>query len=288
MDEFIPCTLLDLPDEELLTAAHTAIECNPCNRPAGVMEPSHLAVLTTKYWGAGGVKLGVSFLDNPPADLKARILAHMNAWGEFCNVVFMESRQGEVRITRGGSGYWSYLGTDILHIPANRPTMNLQGFTMSTPESEFVRVIQHEAGHTCGFPHEHMRPELVARLDPQKTIAYFARTQGWSAQDVMQQVLTPIDPSTITGTSQADELSIMCYQLPGSITKDGRPIEGGTDFTDLDRAFAAKVYPKPDQPKPPPVKPPQPPAPPAGNLTTIIVTGRVDEITIPGFKVIKE
>ena len=56
------------------------------------------------------------------------------------------------------------------------PTMNLEGFTMRTPESEFLRVVRHEAGHTLGFEHEHMRTQLVQRIDRKKAIAYFRRT----------------------------------------------------------------------------------------------------------------
>ena len=36
----------------------------------------------------------------------------------------------------------------------------------------------------------------------------------------------------------------MCYQLPGSITRDGTPIVGGTDIDATDHAFAARLYPK--------------------------------------------
>jgi hypothetical protein len=42
-----------------------------------------------------------------------------------------------------------------------------------------------------------------------------------------------------------DETSIMCYQLPGSITRDGRPIIGGIDINASDFAFAGRIYPKP-------------------------------------------
>jgi hypothetical protein len=121
--------------------------------------------------------------------------------------------------------------------------MNLQGFTMSTPESEFRRVIRHEAGHTLGFPHEHMRREIVARIDRQKAYDYFGRTQGWSPAMVDQQVLTPLDERSIFGTTSADQTSIMCYQLPGLITKDGRPILGGGDINPIDQGFAKRIYP---------------------------------------------
>jgi len=41
-----------------------------------------------------------------------------------------------------------------------------------------------------------------------------------------------------------DQTSIMCYQLPGLITKDGKPIIGGTDINATDYAFAGKIYPR--------------------------------------------
>lgn len=122
--------------------------------------------------------------------------------------------------------------------------MNLQGFTMNTPDSEFYWVVRHETGHTLGCPHEHMRPDLVALIDEAKAIAYYGRTDGWSADQVRAQVLTPLDPASIWGTTASDRLSIMCYQIPGSITKSGQPILGGTDIDQIDYDFMAQVYPK--------------------------------------------
>src|SRR5678815_617681 len=173
MDD-IACEIKSLPEPFLLQSALTAVNINPTNAPASVgvdLEPERIAVMTAKYWGSNGVKLTVGFLDSAPQDLQNRILEHMNAWGAFSNVKFMlSSVDPQVRISRVADGYWSYLGTDILHIPRNQPTMNLQGFTMNTPEREFHRVVRHETGHTLGFPHEHMRAELVQRLDVNKTI----------------------------------------------------------------------------------------------------------------------
>ena len=116
---------------------------------------------------------------------------------------------------------------------------------MTTPESEYHRVVRHETGHTMGFPHEHMRRELVAKIDPEKAIKYFKDTQGWSREEVEQQVLTPIEESSLLGTAHADPKSIMCYQIPGIITKDGKPIIGGLDIDKSDYAFVGKIYPKP-------------------------------------------
>ena len=36
----------------------------------------------------------------------------------------------------------------------------------------------------------------------------------------------------------------MCYQLPGSITRDGNPIRGGMDINATDYMFAGGIYPK--------------------------------------------
>lgn len=267
MDTPLVCIPKALPRSQWVQAAEVAAQINPGNQPslahlARAMPgfrptPQRIAVVTAKYWGRAGVKLRVAFLDSPPADLRAKILLHMNAWGRTANVTFVASNTDpQVRIARldsppSMSGYWSYVGTDILGIPRNRPTLNLDSFTMQTPESEFFRVVRHEAGHTLGFPHEHMRRQLVAKIDRRKAIQYFGRTQGWTPLEVQQQVLTPIEESSIRGTAFADPRSIMCYQIPGIITRDGRPIIGGRDIDQSDFDFIAQIYPKPRQPAPP-------------------------------------
>jgi len=271
----ITCRPRMLPRHQWVSAAEKAMRINPVNRPRIEMlslaqrgfipTKEHLAVVTTKYWHTNGVRLTVGFLDSPPADLRARIVLHMNAWSQTANVQFTEttnSSDAQVRIARveGGNdgGYWSLLGTDILSASSDEPTLNLEGFTMDTPESEFHRVVRHETGHTLGFPHEHMRAELVAKIVPEKAYDYFLRTQGWDQHTVDQQVLTPIEESSLLGTEHADPNSIMCYQIPGEITVDGQPIVGGVDIDDVDYSFAALIYPSPSEaPKPTISKPGQ-------------------------------
>jgi hypothetical protein len=244
----------NLPKRLLAKSAEIATKINPVNAPmfgplaqtvAG-LQPDilQISVATQKYWGPRPRRLTVSFMESAPADVRARIVSRMNAWTRTAGVSFVETQgTGEVRISRGRGGYWSYLGTDVLLIPKNRQTMNLEGFTINTPESEYRRVVSHEAGHTLGFPHEHMRKELVARIDPAKAYEYFLRTQGWDKDTVDQQVLTPLDQRSLLGTP-VDQTSIMCYQLPGSITRDGQPILGGLDINQTDYAFVGMIYPK--------------------------------------------
>ena len=249
-----------LPAHRLAAAAQRAIEINPANAlqhrqvartPIGRRGgPRRLAVLIGRRWPASGVRLTVKFIDNPPKDLRARILLHMNAWGKTANVLFTETQgAGKVRLARFDSppamaGYWSWIGTEILEIAQDQPTINLEAFTMKISESEFHRVVRHEAGHTLGFEHEHMRGDLVKQIDPTKAYAFFDKTQGWNKQEVDAQVITPLADKSIMGTAESDPQSIMCYQIPGSITKTGKPIVGGTDINPKDFAFAASIYPK--------------------------------------------
>jgi hypothetical protein len=218
------CILKSLPKRLLVKAANTARAINPMNAPVfgpmaavgdgfQVSDPLRIAVITSKYWGPNPRQLTVSFMEGTPADLKARIISHMNAWTKTGCISFVGTNgTGDVRISRGPGGFWSYLGTDIKHIPRNRQTMNLQGFTMNTPESEYKRVVRHETGHTLGFPHEHMRQALVDRIDREKAYEWFLETQGWDKETVDAQVLTPL---------------------------------GGTDIDETDYAFCGKIYPRP-------------------------------------------
>ena len=261
------CTPRRLPEERRAVAASLAADLNPeAGTPGEIVSPALrliaarkaaqegasdavIAVVRRVAWGSKGAILTTGFVDNPPADLRREILRYLNMWSKRANVNFVYSiTSPQVRIARltgpAWGGYWSYLGTEILGIPKDEPTMNLEGFTMRTSQSEFRRVVCHEAGHTLGFPHEHMRRELVQRIDPVKAYAYFQRSDGWSKRDVDQQVLAPLKEATIFATPP-EQTSIMCYQLPGEITKDGKPITGGTSITETDHAFAARIYPKP-------------------------------------------
>jgi Astacin (Peptidase family M12A) len=256
----IGCAVKSLPKRLRLQAAQLSAKINPVNAPAywrrsafaeGFLpQPQFIAALTAKYWGPSPRTLTVSFMETTPADLRSRILSHMNAWNKTVGISFRETRDGgQVRISREPGGYWSYLGTDVLLIPSDRQTMNLDGFTMSTRESEYKRVVRHETGHTLGFPHEHMRQAIVDRIDPEKAYAYAAENFGWTRQMVDEQILTSLDERSLMSTPP-DQTSIMCYQLPGSITYDGEPILGGTDINANDYAFAGTIYPNVTQAMP--------------------------------------
>lgn len=288
------CFLRELPGEKMQSAVKYAVKENPANgmfmglsstlnmMSDGIITPQRASILISRYWGKGGVKLTVSFMSQASAALKDKILLYMNKWNKWANVGFTlasGNNPGDVRISLGGGGYWSYLGTDVRQIPKNQPTMNLQGFSLSTSEAEYDRVVTHETGHTLGMPHEHMRAAIINKLDYEKTIAYFKATQGWSRQDVINQVLTPLEEEQLLHTELAEDDSIMTYTLPASITKTGQPIKGGSKITDNDGNFCGKWYPKEVNPVDPDKPGPSVPDP------VVIKIYGAKRIEIPGFVV---
>jgi hypothetical protein len=278
VSQFIPCRIAELPERLHMPAAVVAVEENPANVPSvlpsarALLPPGKLAALRTVYWRTAGVSLGVYFMDGGSIRLKKRILDAANLWSaRGANVKFFEvgsSAQAQIRIAfTPGWGYYSYLGTDCLLVPANEQTMNLDSFNDQTSDDEVLRVACHEFGHALGYPHEHQRKEIVALLDRAKTIDYFGRWQGWSPEDVEQQVLTPLDDADLITLTGADVVSIMHYPISGECTISGQAIPGGTRIDAVDYALAGSLYPgsvvvSPPPPSPPPSPPPPSPPPP--------------------------
>jgi hypothetical protein len=202
-------------------------------------------------------KLPTAFLSGS-AELKRKALAFLNQTNGngAIGVEFVEASVSSslIRVDFDSQdGHYSYLGSDCRLIPKNQKTMNL-ALSLSSPESEWWRVVPHEGFHALGCPHEHARREIVDMLDPAGCYAEF-REYGWDKQTVDQQVLTPLDERSIMG-SPANVNSAMCYQFSGRCTKNRKPIPGGAKPTADDLAFMAKIYPGVSAPPPPPPPPP--------------------------------
>lgn len=260
-----PCAIPKLTKAQSIVASVRALEESPANRPIITevkggekfsLTPSRIAILTAKWWGAKRTELPTAFTEGTSVELRSKLLKYMNRWSDrgTVRIKFVHSATDPIiRVSRGPGGYYSFLGVDALGIPANEHTLNLEGFTVKTAESEWLRVVPHEAGHALGAIHEHQRAEIVERLNAQAVIREFKRTQGWSADEIRQQILTPEPESALTGSPHTEETSIMAYSFGGNLTKNGKPILGGSDITEMDYEYMAKIYPAAEVP---PVQPP--------------------------------
>src|SRR5688572_27421306 len=138
------CIDVDLPPELQVEAAELAIEENPSNLPifrsrAGMgvaPSPLHLALITGKKW-KNGRTLHVRFLEGRQ-EVKDKVKEKALQWCQFANIKleFDDSPNAEIRIAFKSDGSWSYVGTDNLVIPKDKPTMNFGWFTPGTPDEE--------------------------------------------------------------------------------------------------------------------------------------------------------
>src|SRR6478735_3561556 len=115
-DQVRICTPKELPADLNAKAAATAAGINPVNAPFGPaaagLSGEEIAVLTSKYWGVAGRRLKVTFLEPIALNLRRRILSHMNSWytgGANVRFAYTADPAAQVRVTREGDGYWSYL-----------------------------------------------------------------------------------------------------------------------------------------------------------------------------------
>ncbi|PPQ99814.1 hypothetical protein CVT24_009641 [Panaeolus cyanescens] len=245
------CLERELSDEHLIPAAQRAIEINPDNAPPGhspnARMTNRLALITSKKWGPAP-RFKVVFVERTPADLRSRIVGHMNAWSRYCNVEFREDMKNPtstVRVSLLGKDYSSYLGTDINHHQGPQDaTMWLGGFNMDHPESEFRRVVRHETGHTLGFHHEHLRRDIVKWIDEKKAIKHYsAGKNGWKEKKIRDNVLTPLNENDLTATKEVDGDSIMCYFIGGLLLPNAPHFAGGRDISRKDAKLAREIYP---------------------------------------------
>ena len=193
---------------------------------------------------SGQVVVTVAFLDGSEKQ-KAK------AWQRFATIDSLAPGLEFVRVASGGdirvsfacSGHWSYVGTWARRIPQGKATMNLE-LSSGDSDTEWDRVGHHEVLHAIGFGHEHQSPLASIPWNEAKVVAFYQRTQGWSEQQVREQVLDPAYVEELL-TSGFDPQSIMMYPVPAELT-DGKLVVGwNTTITERDKQLIAEAYPAP-------------------------------------------
>lgn len=261
--EFSCCTIPQLPPIPRAAAAWYAAIARPSNAPGLIdlvyghpadqpLPPESISLLKGKFW-PNGSKLSVAFKGGN-TDVNAKVLQYASMWSKWANIDFVgvnPTSQWDILVGYDQPGYWSYIGTDSRFASRQgEQSLNLQGFdSQPMPDSEWSRVVCHEVGHALGALHEQQRPEAVARLDREACYRYFGQTQGWSREEIDQQILTPMDMSQVLASTE-DDTSVMMYSFPGKLTIDHKPIVGGAKINELDGQTMARAYPGRGAPHP--------------------------------------
>jgi len=160
-------------------------------------------------------------------------------WMKYANIEIIQVTSGpsEIRCSFDPGGSWSYIGTEILSVPPDQPTINF-GWGPDMP------TCLHELGHTLGLIHEHQNPLARIPWNKSAVLAYYAGPpNNWPYQQTVDNVLTVDNPALLTNGG-FDKYSIMEYPIPAELVTDPSFAVGwNTELSAGDKALIAAIYP---------------------------------------------
>jgi hypothetical protein len=203
-----------------------------------------LAIWRDKKWAIGRT-IKVKFLEGTQF-LKDKVREKALVWTRFAylDFDFGDHDDAEIRISfQQGNGSWSYIGTDCLNITdQEEPTMNYGWFNAHTSDLEFNRTVLHEFGHAIGCIHEHQSPVANIPWDRPAVYRYYAASQGWTQEEVDNNIFAVYDNATITN-SAFDDHSIMLYPIDGALTANRYSVGMNNILSRNDIDFVSRWYP---------------------------------------------
>jgi len=220
------------------TIRHTAKANNVSNSSvasANRAQPRKPQQFGLKLW-ENGATLRIRFMDGTP-EQHQKVLQIAQEWSKYANLQFEAnaSPNAEIRVSfKSTGGYWSYIGTDALSIPATEPTMNFGWMEEG--------AILHEFGHVLGLIHENQNPN--ANLPWNKEVVYRELTgppNFWSKQLVENTTFEKFEGIEYR---EFDPDSIMMYVYPSAWFTDGRSRGGKKVLSESDKRFARRLYPQ--------------------------------------------
>lgn len=204
-----------------------------------------LVFVTSKMWSPGDT-LTVSFIGGNSTQ-RQHVIDACNRLMDVANIKFaiLSSGVGAIRIAFNPSlGAWSYIGKDILGIPASQPTMNL-GFDQPG-------TYTHELCHSLGAIHEHQSPfdNPILWNKPQVYHDLGGPPNNWDVATIDSNMFLKYS-ATLTNGTAFDKQSVMLYSFPASWTIDGFHVDPNVALSDKDKLWLATKYPGASVPLPP-------------------------------------
>ena len=221
------------------------------HRPTLINDHRSRAIFDSNLKWVSGTTLTFSFLGGSNS-FKDALRNAFARWMQYADIRFTEvAKSGQIRIAFENDGSWSYLGRDILDVPAGEPTMNI-GWS---PVSDFDMAL-HEVGHGgLALHHEHQNGGIDWNRE-----AVIEELSGapnfWDITTIERNVLDAIPREQVIGSEVFDDNSIMMYPIPAAWIKSGAYSRTGINpaggISVGDQYWAGIVYAKasaPDDPQ---------------------------------------
>lgn len=202
-----------------------------------------------------GATIGICFFDGTQS-ARSNVAAVAREWIQHAHLSFDFGSPGtfancgaaqpaQIRITFRTDGYWSYVGSDSLHVREDRPTMGLRDLDrLSADSPEFRTIVLHEFGHAIGLEHEHQSSR--SDCESEFNWDYLTENLGMSKQE-LERNMERFRDSRAYPSSEYDPDSIMHYSLPAEYFENPETAQCFTEpvstLSQQDKAGIAEAYP---------------------------------------------
>ncbi|OAE14050.1 peptidase M12A astacin [Pseudomonas simiae] len=194
---------------------------------------------TSKRWPDGVVTVALDLKDKKSTAL---VLDAIREWAHNTPALqfrVVSGREGDIRISddEGYKGNWSKIGTDAQTVPTSEPTMHLERNDDSTV---FRASALHEFGHALGLLHEHQNPEHDINWD--EDAVYDAYASDLFPEELVYSQILELPAGGHLLVTAYDSESIMHYEYPDYVTRDGKGVGANKRVSEGDKAIARKLY----------------------------------------------